>query len=303
MAISEQWPELLEPGLRAIFFKQTAALAGTAKAPMLFDINPSDKAEEHDLAVGGFRDWGEYTGIIEYDNNYQGFKTTYTPKEFVDGFKVERKLIHDDLYNIINKRPFGLATAGMRKREKDAANIFNNAFTASGESLGADSQSLCDGAHPHSPANLTSTQNNSGTSALSKESIIATHKLMELFTDDRGELITVVPDTLLVPKNLEPDAWLEANNPMETDSADRNESFVNSLGLKIIPWHYLTDDNNWWLIDSTLMKQHLNWFDLEPMEFVMDPASDFNLEAKFRGYMRYSLGWSDWPWIFGHEVA
>ena len=60
MAISEQWAELLSPGLHAIFDLQMEALAAQAKAPLLFNVQSSGKAEEKDLGVGGFSDWEEY---------------------------------------------------------------------------------------------------------------------------------------------------------------------------------------------------------------------------------------------------
>lgn len=303
MAISEQWAELLAPGLRNIFFNQYKALAASAKAPLLFNIVGSKKENEYDLGAGGFADWQEYKDTIEYDDNDQGYKTTFTHVEYARGFKVKRKLVDDDLYNIISKKPRGLALAAARKREKDAANIFVNAFDTSTANLGADSQSLCDGAHPHSPANTTSTQSNSGTTAIDRESIIATRELMRAFTDDRGELMPINPDTLLVPPELEEEAWVETKTPKKTDSGNNDLSFVNSLGLRVITWDYLTDANNWFMIDSQLAKQHLLWFDRVGLEFALDPRSDFQLEARYRGYMRYSLGWSDWKWVYGHNVT
>jgi len=39
------------------------------------------------------------------------------------------------------------------------------------------------------------------------------------------------------------------------------------------------------------------------LDFAMDPTSDYTLEARFRGYMRYSYGWSDWRWVYGHTVT
>jgi phage major head subunit gpT-like protein len=300
MAISEQWAELLAPGLRSIFNVQKDALAAEAVAPKLFNVSSSRKAQEFDLGAGGFGDWQEYKGGIEYDDNDQGYKTTYTHTQYARGFKVERALVDDDLYGIINKRPAGLALAAMRKREKDAADIFNNAF-ASG--AGADGQFLCDGAHPYSPSNTASTQNNAGTTALSRASIISTRQLMREFKDDRGELINIRPDTLVVPPELEDEAFVQLESRLEPGTADNDASYVNSLGLKVIVWDYLTDANNWFMIDSQMAKQQLNWFDRVGLEFALDPKSDFDLEARFRGYMRYSLGWSDWRFVFGHLVA
>jgi phage major head subunit gpT-like protein len=302
-AISAQWAELLEPGLRSIFYKQVDALAASAKAPQFYNVQGSLKASEYALGVGGFGDWTEYKGAIEYDNFDKGYKTTFTHTEFARGFAVERKLVDDDQYSIINTRPAGLALAAMRKREKDAADIFNYAFTASGVHLGADSQSLCDGAHPASPANTGSTQNNSGTSALSAAAISATRLLMRAFKDDRGELIQVMPDVLLVPPELEETAYIALGTERKVGTADNDLNFVNAMGLRLVVWDYLTDANNWFLIDSGLAKQHLWWFNRVPLEFAIDPQSDYQLIAKYRGYMRYSLGWSSWEWIYGHAVS
>ena len=131
MAISEQWAELLEPGLRAIFEAQREALAAESRIPALFNVVPSTKAEEHDLGMGGFGDWPEYEGAIEYDDPEELYKVTYTHVEYVKGFKVERKLVDDDQYNVINRRPRGLALSAVRTREKHAASVFNNAFSTS----------------------------------------------------------------------------------------------------------------------------------------------------------------------------
>lgn len=300
MAISEQWAELLEPGLRKIFYDEYAALAAESPVPSLFSIQSSSKAQEHDLSVGAFGTFSEYKGAIKYDDNEQGFKTTYSHTEFVKGFKVERKLVDDDQYNIINRRPAGLAMAAARTREIDAASVFNNAFSSS--YTGGDSVALCSASHPLSPSNST-TQGNKGTTALSYDSIIATRKTMRTYTDDRGNQLPIRPDTILVPAGLEEAAWTATESMNKPGTADNDGNFVRSKGFNIVVWDYLNDTNNWFMIDSRLAKMHLNWFDRTPLEFAADPTSDFRLEARYRGYMRYSYGWSDWRWVYGHEVA
>ncbi len=86
-------------------------------------------------------------------------------------------------------------------------------------------------------------------------------------------------------------------------TADNDANYVRSQGWSVIVWDYLTDANNWFMIDSAMAAQHLFWIDRVPLEFTADPTGDFNLEAKYRGYMRYSYGWSDWPWLYGHNVT
>ena len=237
---------------------------------------------------------------MEYDQFEKGFQTNYTHIEFIDGFKVARSLVDDDLYNVINPMPRGLAMAGMRKREKDAASVFNNAFSAS--YVGGDSVALCSASHPYSPSNAT-VQGNAGTTALSYDAVEATRKLMRAYKDDRGELVPISPDTLVVPPGLEETAWTVFNTVNKPGTANNDGNFVRSKLNKVIVWDYLSDTNNWFMIDSMLAKMYLNWYDRVPMEFAMDPTSDFSLEARFRGYMRYSYGWDDWRWIYGHNVT
>jgi len=44
----------------------------------------------------------------------------------------------------------------------------------------------------------------------------------------------------------------------------------------------------------------LNWFDRIALEFAQEEEFD-TLVAKFRAYMRYECGWSDWMWILGSD--
>lgn len=298
-AIQENWAELLEPGLRSIFEIQRDALAASSRIPLLFNVLSSSKAQEHDLGVGGFGDWTEYEGVIEFDEHSQGYKTTYTHVEYTKGFAVERRLLDDDQYNIIQQRPRGLALSAMRTREKHAASVFNNAFSAS--YTGGDSVALC-GSHPYSPVNAT-THSNTGTTAFSADAIVATKKLMREFVDDRGELVQVNPDTILVPPELEDTAWVAVNTINQVGTANNDLNFVRSQGYNVVVWDYLTDANNWFMIDSQMANMFLKWYERVPLEFAMDPTSDFNLVARYRGYMRYSYGWSDWRWIYGHNVT
>ena len=300
--ISENFGALLLPGLRRIFYDQYAALAAESRIPMLFNVTTSSKAQESDVGIGAFADWKEYKGTIEYDEMEQLFKKTYTHTQFARGFSVERALYDDDQYNIINKKPAGLAMAAMRKREKDAASVFNYAFTDSTAYHGADGEELCASTHELSPTNA-STQTNAGTTALSYQAIVDTRELMRAFVDDRSNLIPVSPDLILVPPELEEEAHSIVNTLNKVDITDYHANFVAAKGLQYLVWDYLTDANNWFLIDRGLMKMYLNWFDRVPLEFAMDPTSDFRLEARFRGYMRYSYGWSDWRWVYGHAVT
>lgn len=298
--ISDNWAYLLEPGLRSVFMQQMNEVVGQDMIPVLFNVQSSAKASEEMLGVGGMGDVPEYKGAIEYDEFEQLYKTTFTHTEYAKGIDVERKLIDDDLYNVINQRTSLLGMSFGRTRQKHAASVFNNAFSSS--YVGADAVSLCNASHPYSPTD-SSTQSNAGSTALSYDSIISTRKTMREFVDNRGELLGIQPDTLLVPPELEDTAWTIVNSMNQPGTANNDGNYVRSQGWKVYVWDYLSDANNWFMLDSRMAKVHNHWFNRVMPEFAVDPTSTYDLKARYRGYMRYSYGWSDWAWIYGHEVA
>lgn len=305
MAISESFAYLLDPGIRRIFEQQREALAASSVIPLLFNVQASSKAVEYDLGIGGMGDFEEYEGRIEYDDPEQLWRASYTHQEYARGFKVERKLVDDDMYNVINRRPQALAMAAMRTREKHAASVFNNAFSAS--YTGFDGEPLCDNDHDYSPSN-GSYQDNYLTLALSYDNVVSARQSMRAFQDDRGELLNMNPDLLLVPPELEATAneivnTMRGPNSQQPDTANYAANLVQERGIRMVVWDYLTDSNAWFLIDSGLSKMYLNWFDRVPLEIAIDPTGDFHLEARWRAYMRYSYGWSDWRFVIGSNPS
>jgi len=71
----------------------------------------------------------------------------------------------------------------------------------------------------------------------------------------------------------------------------------------MVVWDYLTDANAWFVLDSRLAKIHCIWADRVPLEFAWDPSGNYTLVARYRGYMRYSYGWSDWQWVMGQNPS
>jgi len=57
------------------------------------------------------------------------------------------------------------------------------------------------------------------------------------------------------------------------------------------------------MINKQMANMHLLWFWRVQPEIALDPSSDYNLVAKYRGYMRFSYGFDDARFIYGHEVA
>ena len=293
---SENFGYLLDPGLRKIFMDEYALPEGQMQN--LYGMEKSGKATEYDLGIGGMGDLEEFNGQIAYDDFQQQYRVSYTHKEWVKGIKIERKLVDDDLYSIINKRPQQLALVAKRTQEKHGASLFNTAFNTS-VFAGGDSYALCASAHTRVGTALTNS--NAGSTALSATAVEATRLLMRQFTDETDNLLVARGDTILVPPALEETAWEIVNASGKMDTADNNPNF-NKGKYKVIVWDYLSDSNNWFMIDSKMAKMYLKWFNRVPTEFNKD--KDFETYvSKWSVYTRYSYGFSDWTWIYGMNVA
>lgn len=291
----ENFGYLLDPGLRKIFMDEFG-MPGMV-SDQLYSKEKSTKAVEYDLGIGGLGDLEEFTGTIPYSDFSMQYRTSYTHREWVKGIKIERKLVEDDQYNVINKRPAQLALVARRTREKHGASLFNNAFNTT-VFAGGDTLALC--ASAHTAVGTATTQSNVGSTALSATAVEATRLLMRAFMDETDNLINVMPDTILVPPNLEETAWQIVKSDKVLGSADNDPNF--SMGkYKVLVWDYLTDTNNWFMIDSRYKNLFLKWFDRIPQEFNKDKDFDTYV-SKWSTYCRYSYGFSDWKWIYGHQV-
>jgi hypothetical protein len=292
----------LEAALSAIFFKQmTSVTDPNQEILQFFRKGNSSRAVERNQGVGGFGDIPEYSGTLEYDSFELLYQKSYEHIQYARGVAVERQLIDDDEYGVIRQRVERLGLAFDRTRYKHAASVFNNAFSATTAAMqGGDGKALCATDHPLSPTDA-STQSNKGTTALSFDAVTTTETAMMGFTDAEGNNLGVMPDTILVPVALSATARTIAGSAAKPGTAN-NDANIHD-GYRVVVSRYLTDANNWFLVDSRMALMFLNWYDRVKPEYKADPASDFNLVAKFRGYMRYSFGFDHWAWVYGHEVA
>lgn len=311
VATAANWAELLTPQTTEAFY---AGFTNDGRRASLIDrlyrMESSQRAFEEHLGIGQFSSEGwnfESSGRVQYDDRNKGYAKRFTHVEFAKGMIVQRKLIDDNLFGVVFDDARELGDAAFRKREKDAAMVFNNAFTDSGTDAagfpiaGPDGVGLVSAAHPNSPTAASDTQSNEGTLALTKDNVRATREASMALADDRGDVLNIMPDMLLVPPELEDDALTLMRSTLDPTSA--NNAINPQAGrFTVVVWHYLTDANAWFMIDSGRMKRDLIWYERIPVEFAREADFD-TLQTKFRAYMRYSRGFRDWRWIYGQNPS
>lgn len=297
--------KLLEPGLRKIFFETYDEIG--EQYSKIYNMNTSTKAVEHDWGMGAFGDWEERVSQFDevaYKTLSPGLDRTYVHSAFTQGFMVTREMYDDEQYRQLEKLPKAMARAGRAKVEKDAMIPLLNGFSADVGGVGAsaiyDGQPLFSAAHPLLDSAATSS--NLITGALDDANLKAGLQLMRETLDEAGNLIQIKANKLIIPPALEDTAirLLKSSQLPGTDFNDTNK-FLNGYGIEPVVMDYLGaaaggSDTHWFLQDSG--QHELNFFWRVKPEFKWEEDFD-TFVAKYRGYMRYSMGVSDWRGLAG----
>ena len=296
--ISENFGDLLDARVRKIYSQELASSVNESMVPMIFGMESSTRAYEIVSGVGGMSTIPTFDGSITYDSIGQLYDKTFTFPEYAGGIKIEKKLYADDMFSIMDRRPWQLAHSTADTREDIGADIFNGAFVGTD---GPDSLPLCSASHPYSPDDAT-VQSNAGSTAISAAAIEATRRIgrNSIYTD-RGRLFAVNYDMILCTVNKEEVAWEVINSKGKVDTANNNRNFHEGR-YKLAVWDKLTDSDNWFMLDSKLCKMFLLWWDRVKPGIKQDTDTD-TLIAKWYEYFRCSAGWADWRQVYGHNVT
>jgi len=202
----------LAVALTAIWDKK---VINTAAVAPLFKQTSSAGAVERTKGLGKMGLVPEYNGSIEYEEVDPLDLATYTHKEYARGIRIARKLLDDAEYGLIESMTVENAEGFSRTMSNHMASIFVNAFSSS--YLGPDGKALC--ATNHSSGTKPSF-NNKGTSAFTHDNVVTTRQLMRKFKDEKGNVISVNPNVLVVPVELESAADEIVNSVQRIDNAN-----------------------------------------------------------------------------------
>lgn len=299
---SARYADSLDPRFQRIFWDEYEMLADPL--PMIFSMVPHNgRADIRWSDIGELDDFTAFSGLIDYDQQYQGYDVIATYVEYAKGTSIERKLMDDAQHNMFDSKPKAMANAAHRTRMKHGAQYYNKAFSvASDFYVHSEGVPLCSNSHTTtSGASTASGFDNLGTSALSATALETARQQMIGFRDDRSNRIRVMPNQITTgPANAEV-AHEIVYSRGKVDTANNNSNFHNG-SYEVFVWNYITDTNDWFLEDTQLRSDALFWSDRIPLEFAM--VEDFDtFYAKWRGYMRYSWAWRNWRHIFGAQVS
>lgn len=269
----------------------------------LFDSFKSGKHYEEDVGVTsyGLAMVKAEAAPINYDSERQAFVTRYTHVEYALGFMISQVAYEDDQYSIIGeRRAKGLAFSMRQTKEIVAANVYNRAFNAS-YTFG-DGSALCVTNHANFAggtwANTIAVAADISEAAL-EQAVIDISK----YTNDRGLKIAVMPETLIIPTDLQFEAERIMMTPYRVGTSDNDLNAIKSMGkfpggIKVN--HYLTDTDAWFIRTNT--PDGMKYF--SRVEDSFDQDNDFDTSnAKYKARARYSFGNTDPRQLYGSPGA
>ena len=291
-----RWPSIVQKDLSICFLDQYRDFP--SMLPLIFRFKDAEQATEHDLEVGDTGNVPEFTGEITYDDVQEGYKKSVSEREYAYGMKVTRRLLRNDLYGVIQDRTRLLADSFRALRETSGAAVFNNAFTTF--TVG-DGLSLCNASHTSKYAGV-GTQSNAGSLAFSAVNLFATQLLFKKFKTNRDNVMYNIPDTLIIPMDLEEKAYeiISASGKVDTQLNNRN---YHEGKYKCIVWdNFLNSSSAWFFVNSKMMKQKLIFREWEPVQFFRSGEFD-SLVLKMAGYCSYEKSTVEWRWVYGNNPS
>ena len=302
MLVKSDISALLLAGLKTQFFKTFN------EQPSDYDkictVVPSDKDSEHYAWLGALpsvreildeRQVGEFAEYEYYIRN----------KTWESTVAVDRASIEDDQYGQVSVRIKSLAMEAKAHIDQLVFGLLAAGFTTN-----CYDGTPFFGTHPIGKNSGTSgqTQTNASTEGLSGSGVQDAITAMRRTLNDQGRPMAIQPDTLVVPPELEFEAWQIMNSLYHVDplispaTQDLRSNPLRGM-LRIVASPYLTLTNNWFLLDSkravrAIVLQMRREFEFNALE--VNSETGFMRDKYLYGIRgRYNVGFGDWRTAWG----
>ncbi len=286
----------------------------------IFDVQPSDAAYEQSTSVVGMGQLVEKpeNEPIVYRQPLEGYTTYGINHTFSDGVEMSMETVEDHVKveNILRATAATWGQSVKNTRETWYANVFNYGGITAGKALfknvisGVISQNadglIYDGkplfalSGNNHPSKGGGTYYNGLALALSQANLITAVQLMTATNNrnERDEIVSIRPDTLLVPPALEQTARVILNSTLLPGSAN-NDVNVMAGALKLVVWDYLSDTDAWFVLKakSGLVAQNRK-----------EPVIDFYQDEDTKSFKanivaRWGHRIDNWRFVVGSQFA
>jgi len=307
-AATSDHAKLIDPGIKKIWYDQFSQLE--SKMGRVLKMGTMDTNYEDHSSYAGLGDIplvGEGSTYTE-DSPLHTYDTTYQAYKYGRLVPVTYELMEDQLARVAGSIT-AITKAKTRKVEKLGASMIVNAHDTSFTSYG-DGLPLCSTAHTRVDGG-SNMSNASATGVTLTEANLETGILaMRNQVDDRGNLIDVVPSTLLVPPALEKEAIIITKSEKRSETAD-NDANVDNMAeytggkCKVVVWDYLGStaggsDTAWFLLSN---QHEVTWkWRVRPQIKKLPEAVGVSNDVWYwKARFRAAYGWTDFRGIWGSK--
>lgn len=289
---SAQWPSVTQRDLSLVFVDQYRGWP--SMLPLLYRFMDAEQGTEYDLEAGDVGSVQLFTGSINYTGFQEGYKKSVQETQYALGLVVTRQLLRNDLYGAVRESVRNMADSFRQLRESQGAFPFVNAFN--GSFTTGDGLSWCNSAH--TSANGGPSFSNTSTLPFSAPNIQTNRLAMKKLPSNVGNVILNIPDMLIVPMDLEDQAYEILESMGKVDTAMNNRNYSEGR-YKLVVWdNFLTSASNWWMANSARMNRELIWRDWEKTTFMRSGEFD-TLATKWAGYTSFGVSTVEPRYIFG----
>ena len=259
-------------------------------------------------AMDGFDPVGE-NGAYPIDGMEESFSKTLEHITWKNSFSISREIMEDAKIMDLRKKPQAFVTSYYRTRENFGAALFGAALNCESEikfrnkilnTTCADYLPLFNTMHP-SKIDPAFRQCNVFGDAFSEDALAALEVAMQSFKGDNGELVNVVPNTIIIPNDWALKKAVFAAIGADKDPATANNGFNFIFGRwNVIVWSYLNlylapGVKPWILADIDYNEQNGGAILVDRTPLDVRSTLDENTDANvWRGYARFTGGFNDW---------
>lgn len=286
--------------------KENQDYAAKSLKNKLYNVQKSKHYAESVGAMSGSGSFIATDGAIPYSDFEELATKTFIHQTFKGGVQISRELIDDSRIIDMKNKGGDLVKEANYTMEQFVHAPFVNAASATFNlaekdfvNVGADGLTLVNAAHT-SHTGKTANQTNIVSGALSVSTLKLAEEAMVGFKTDIGKKGSNTPTTLLVPFALRDTAYeiCMSTGKLGTANNDAN-AYQGKYDVIVSSWlDFAGVTDKAFLIDESYMKKCLFWMDRVPLE--IKSQKDFNTDVwEIAGYMRYSLGFTDWRFLVG----
>ena len=282
---------VVKTALDSVFFTEfdyeTQPGIATALTDGVFMQDSVDRAAvitEQLSGVGYWEERGEQENLVNATPSSTNTKT-FNVLNYAKQLPVSKNMFDDDQHSTVSRLVTDLARKGRLTRDKNAFEVYNNAFTTT---LANDSVAMFSNSHTTIDGD---TVDNLLTAALSRTAIeLAIKMLLEQKTQD-NTLGGHNPACLIVPPALFPDAIELTMSELQPDTANNAVNYLSKIypGLKVYNSPFLGtahggSDTAWFLMSNnhSLSRWERQGILTDLIDYKYSPVNEYIYKAEYR---------------------